>query len=204
MKIIVFGATGKTGLELVSQALDSGHDVTAFVRTPSKLTLQHERLHTIQGDALDIDAVEKAISGHEAVASCLGSEGLKPSRVLEQMAGNIVKGMQKHGVSRIVYVASAGIHKEIPGFTGWMSQRILKNVLVDHRNAVNAMIAAKLDYTIARPMQLKDGERKETYRTAEIGVPHSGKEIHRSDVAHFLLEALENDQWIKQTVGLAY
>ncbi|WP_079477470.1 NAD(P)-dependent oxidoreductase [Halobacillus salinus] len=204
MKIIVFGATGQTGSEFVSQALESGHEVTAFVRTPSKLALQHEHLHIVQGDALKEEDVAAALEGQEAVASCLGSESLKETTALSTMTGNIVRGMQKHGLSRIVYVASAGIHREIPGVIGWMSQRILKNVLEDHRNAVNAMIAADLDFTVARPMQLKNGEHTGEYRTEEIGVPKKGREIHRSDVAHFLLEALEKDQWVKQTIGLAY
>ncbi|TGB01294.1 NAD(P)-dependent oxidoreductase [Halobacillus salinus] len=204
MKIIVFGATGQTGSEFVSQALESGHEVTAFVRTPSKLALQHEHLHIVQGDALKEEDVAATLEGQEAVASCLGSESLKETTALSTMTGNIVRGMQKHGLSRIVYVASAGIHREIPGVIGWMSQRILKNVLEDHRNAVNAMIAADLDFTVARPMQLKNGERTGEYRTEEIGVPKKGREIHRSDVAHFLLEALEKDQWVKQTIGLAY
>jgi putative NADH-flavin reductase len=204
MKIIVFGATGGTGKEVVKQALEAGHHVTAFVRTPSKLTVDHERLKVIQGDALNEQNVDKAIEGHEAVISCLGSEGLKSSDVLEEMMQNIVPAMQKHGLSRILYVASAGIYKEIPGFLGWMSQRILKNVLEDHRRAVNTILAADLDYTIARPMRLDDGDRTMQYRATEGVVPKNGKRITRSDVAHFLLTSLEEENWKKETVGLAY
>ncbi|RWZ54757.1 NAD(P)-dependent oxidoreductase [Halobacillus fulvus] len=204
MNIIVFGATGKTGTPFVKQALDHGHRVTAFVRSPEKLVLKHENLQVFRGDALKEDHVVKAIEGHDVVVSCLGSEGLKPSRVLEYMAENIVTGMQKHGLSRIAYVASAGLYNEIPGFLGWMSQRILKNVLEDHRRAVNTIIAANLDYTIARPLRLEDGLLTEEYRMTPAGVPDSGSRISRNDVAHFLLRSIEEDEWIKETVGLAY
>ncbi|MBA2174718.1 SDR family oxidoreductase [Halobacillus locisalis] len=204
MKMIVFGATGGTGHAFVEQAMANGHEVTAFVRNPSKLAIQHDRLHMIEGDALNEEDVVQAIEGHESVVSCLGSENLKKSDVLEQMTGNIVRGMQKHGLKRIVYVASAGIQKEIPGFLGWMSQRILKNVLKDHRNAVNAIVAAELDYTVARPLRLLDGDVTGEYRQTDVGVPENGKQINRSDVAHFLLTSLEENRWVRETVGLAY
>ncbi len=204
MKMIVFGATGGTGHAFVEQALAKGHEVTAFVRTPSKLTVQHDRLHMIVGDTLNEEDVVQAIEGHESVVSCLGSENLKKSDVLEQMTGNIIRGMQKHGLKRIVYVASAGIQKEIPGLLGWMSQRILKNVLEDHRNAVNAIVAADLNYTVARPLRLLDGEVTGEYRQTEVGVPEGGKQINRSDVAHFLLTSLEENLSVRETVGLAY
>ncbi|ARI75506.1 NAD(P)-dependent oxidoreductase [Halobacillus mangrovi] len=203
MKIIVFGATGGTGKEFVKQALGAGHYVTAFVRTPSKLQVDHERLTIIQGDALNKIDVDRAVEGHETVVSCLGAEGLKPSTVLEEMAQNIVLAMQKHGLRRILYVASAGIYKEIPGFLGWMSQRLLKNVLEDHRRAVNTIMAADLNYTIARPMRLDDGALTKEYRSTEGIVPENGKRINRSDVAHFLLTALEEEKWMRETVGLA-
>ncbi|QAS52847.1 NAD(P)-dependent oxidoreductase [Halobacillus litoralis] len=203
MNIIVFGATGATGIEFVTQALQSGHSVTAFARTPEKLGILHNNLAVIQGDALHEDEVVAAIEGHKVVVSCLGTEGLKPSTVFEEMTDNILSGMQKHGLKRILYVASAGIYNEIPGVLGWMSQRILKNVLADHRKAVNLILAANMEYTIARPMRLNDGHLKGQYRMSE-GLPNGGKEINRKDVAHFLLASLQNESRIKKTVGLAY
>ncbi|WP_411747083.1 NAD(P)-dependent oxidoreductase, partial [Psychrobacillus psychrotolerans] len=73
MNIIVFGANGGVGKHFTKLALDKGHEVTAFVRSPSKLELVHERLTIIQGDAFDKAAVKEAIAGKEAVISCLGS-----------------------------------------------------------------------------------------------------------------------------------
>lgn len=70
MKIIVFGATGGVGKYVVKQALEKGMEVTAFVRTPSKLDLEHEQLHIVQGDAFNKEEVAAAIVGHDAVVSC--------------------------------------------------------------------------------------------------------------------------------------
>ena len=73
MKLAIFGATGGTGRELVTQALAQGHEVTAFARTPTKLALHHERLRVVEGNVLDYAAVEQAVIGQDAVLCALGS-----------------------------------------------------------------------------------------------------------------------------------
>ena len=99
MKIIVFGATGNTGREIVSQALAQGHSVTAFARHPEVLEgIAH--LRAVQGDALDPVAVAEAIGGHRAVLSALGARDLKKTRLLAQALPNILDGMRYH-VSRV-------------------------------------------------------------------------------------------------------
>ncbi|WP_027955842.1 NAD(P)-dependent oxidoreductase [Halobacillus kuroshimensis] len=202
MKIVVFGSTGGTGKAFVEQALESGHDVTAFLRNPHKLGINHERLNRVQGDARNEEDVCQAVLGQEAIVSCLGSESLKDRSTLTIMTENILTASAQHNIKRLLYVASAGLYNEIPGLTGWMSRMILKNVLHDHRRAVNAIIAADMDYTIARPMRLLDGPVTGNYRTSET-VPQDGRSISRGDVAHFLLHALEEDTYVKETTGLA-
>lgn len=95
MKLIIFGATGQTGQELVKQAIDHGHEVTAFVRSPEKLTLRDERLHVVKGDVLDQEAVTAAIAGQEAVLTALGTESLAYSGFLERSLVRIVTAMKK-------------------------------------------------------------------------------------------------------------
>ncbi|MYL20723.1 NAD(P)H-binding protein [Halobacillus litoralis] len=202
MKVVVFGSTGGTGRAFVEQALESGHEVTAFLRDPEKLRINHERLNSVQGDARNEADVRRAVLGQEAVVSCLGSESLKDRSTLTVMTENMVTAAAHHGVTRLLYVASAGLYNEIPGWTGWMSRMVLRNVLHDHRQAVNAVIAAGMDYTIARPMRLLDGPVTGNYRTAET-VPEGGRSISRGDVAHFLLHALEEGTYVKETTGLA-
>lgn len=154
MKLIVFGATGGTGKEVVEQALAKGLEVTAFVRNPSKLNHDHPLLTIVEGDALHDKDVEEALTGHDAVISCLGSDGLKQTTILTDMTKKILMGMNSHHIERIAYVASAGIHKEIPGIQGKLAQFILRNVLKDHGNAVEELKKHNVRYTIARPMQL--------------------------------------------------
>lgn len=85
------------------------------MRTQSKLEVQDEKLHIIQGDAFHKNDVVNAIAGHDVVISCLNtSKGLEKSTELEEMTKNIVDGMKKHNVKRIIYTASSGIDNEIP------------------------------------------------------------------------------------------
>lgn len=204
MKIIVFGATGGVGKSVVKQALEKGFEVTAFVRTPSKVELKHEQLHIIQGDAFNKEEVAAAIAGHDVVVSCLGSsQGMKKSTELEQMTKNIVDGMRENKVNRIIYTASAGINNEIPGITGKMVMKMLKNALIDHRNAVDYIEANGLNFTIVRPMGLTNDPLTGEYREAKIGVPEKAKSIPRADVAHFIVKALSDKQYENASISIA-
>ncbi len=204
MKIIVFGATGGVGRLVVKQALEEGFDVTAFVRTPDKLKATGDRLTIVQGDAFHVEQVAAAIAGHDAVVSCLGSnQGMKKSDDLRTMAKNIVAGMQQHGVKRIVYTASAGINDELPGIGGKVMMGVLKQVLIDHRAAVDAIEEAGVDYTIVRPMGLTNDSFSGKYREAETGVPGKSRTIPRADVAHFILKALGDATYENKSIGIA-
>lgn len=204
MKIIVFGATGGVGQHVVKQALDKGMEVTAFVRNPSKLALTHKKLHIVQGDAFNQQEVTAAVAGHDAVVSCLGSnQGMKKSNELEEMTKHIVAGMKEHGVTRIVYTASAGVHKELPGVSGKMIMQMLKNPLADHRKVVDSIQTHGLTYTIVRPLSLTNDAFTGTYRETVDGVPDKSRTIPRADVAHFIVKALSDERYENTSVGIA-
>jgi putative NADH-flavin reductase len=203
MKIMIFGASGATGLELVKQSLDAGYHVTAFVRSAPKLTVSHPNLSVVVGDALRREDVSNATAGHDAVVSCLGAKGLGPTTVLSEMAANIVEGMKRNQTSRIIYLASAGIYKEIPGIMGFIAHRVMRNVFADHKKAADIIVDSHLKWTIVRPMVLTHNPAKGTYRTAFEGVPNRGRKIARADVAHFLLAAITDDDFVRKSVAIA-
>lgn len=204
MKIIVFGATGGIGQFVVSQGLEDGFEVTAFVRTPTKLEVSHENLHIVQGDAFNQAEVSASIADHDAVVSCLGSsKGMKKSTELQEMAKNIVIGMQEHNVKRIVYTASAGIHKELTGLSGKLVMGMLKNPLIDHRAAFDYIEAQGLNYTILRPMSLSNLPFTGEYRESTTSVPEKSRSIPRADVAHFILKALVDTKYDYMSIGIA-
>lgn len=204
MKIIVFGATGGVGQSVVKQALENGFEVTAFVRTPTKLEVTHENLNIVKGNAFNQAEVAAAIAGHDAVVSCLGSsQGMKKSTELQEMAKNIVSGMQEHDVKRIVYTASAGIHQELSGVSGKLIMRMLKNTLTDHRAATDYIEAHGLNYTIVRPMGLTNRPLSGKYRESTTSLPKSSRSIPRADVAHFILKALSDAKYENTSIGVS-
>ena len=109
MKIAVFGATGRTGFELLRQALDKGHEVTAIVRRPEAITLAHPGLRVTPGDVLKPDSFAPALQEQDAVLSVVGVVGLKPMTFHRQSARNLVDQMEKAGVQRLVCVTSVGV-----------------------------------------------------------------------------------------------
>lgn len=202
MKIIVFGATGRVGQLFVQQAIEKGYKVTAFVRTPEKMTIQG--VHIIQGDAFDKEKVAEAIVGHDIVVSCLGStKGPNKDTSIQRMVSNIVDGMEAANVKRIIYCASAGVFGEIPGIAGKMMMKLLEKPLKDHRAAIDSIMSKGLIYTIARPMGLKDKELELDYVETFEGVPSTSNSIPRASVAHFMLKAIEDKKYENTSVGLA-
>lgn len=109
MRLVVFGASGGTGRELVRQALERGHHVRAFVRTPAKLGLEHERLEVVQGDVQDPAAVARAVAGVDAVLSALGPTSNKPDAQVTRGTENIISAMERQGVRRLVVTGGAGV-----------------------------------------------------------------------------------------------
>ncbi|WP_370456150.1 NAD(P)-dependent oxidoreductase [Planomicrobium sp. YIM 101495] len=145
-----------------------------------------------------------AIAGQDAVVSCLGSnKGMKKSTELQEMTKNIIAGMEAHGMKRIVYTASAGIHQELTGVSGKLMMTMLKNALVDHGAAVEQIRSHGLNYTITRPMGLTNGEFTGKYRETAEGVPEKSMSIPRADVAHFIVKALDDPRYENRSIGLA-
>src|SRR5262245_3774219 len=99
MKIVIFGASGKTGHHLVTQALDQGHLVTAFVRDPGKLTIQNDQLRVVQGNVSNEQKVTEAIKGQQAVFSALGADSpFKYDPIVVEGMKNIINSMKTEKV----------------------------------------------------------------------------------------------------------
>src|SRR4030095_16359266 len=110
MNILIYGASGATGHELVKQALEQGHNVTAFVRNPSKLKITHNNLKIIQGDVINYQLVEDAVKGQDAVLCALGaSSPFKYDKSIVDGASNIIKAMETNNVSRFIYMSFVGV-----------------------------------------------------------------------------------------------
>jgi putative NADH-flavin reductase len=209
MKIVVFGASRGVGLEVVKQALEAGHTVTAFVRSPEKFTLKDANLTVFKGDSMDAESVEKAIAGQDAVISALGPTRPPVPHMMETSAKNIVAGMQKHGVRRLVSTTGAGVRqpedqpKFIDHFIGFLLNLLAKDVVLDSAANVKVIQASDLDWTVVRFPRLVDGERKGRYQVGYVS-KSSGTQLSRADGADFVLKELTEMKWLKKLPVVSY
>ena len=203
MKIVIFGASRGIGLKVAEQALQQGHQVTAFVRTPSAFTLQHPKLNIFQGDSMDAVAVERAVAGQDAVVSALGPTRPPVPGMMETSAKNIVAAMKKHGVRRLVSTTGAGVRqpedkpKLADHLIGFLLNLLAKSVVLDSAANVRVIQASDLDWTVVRFPRLKDGEHTRKYRVGFVS-KESGTQLSRADGADFVLKELVERKWLKK------
>jgi putative NADH-flavin reductase len=203
-RILVLGATGNTGKEVVELALARGHRVTAFVRSPHKMTRTHERLSVTQGELTSAAALARALPGHDAVISALGPptrEAFRPSRLLAECAGTTVAAMTQAGVRRLAIVSAAPLFPEKGlkfRFFRWFLQHHLRDL-----EAMEAVVrATDFEWTIARPPRLVKSEDR-TYDSAENALPARGRSMSFGAVATFLVDCIEQHRHLRTVVGLA-
>lgn len=200
MKLFVIGATGRTGMEIVQQALARGHSVTAFVRSPESITLKDGQLVIQKGNPTDEDQLFAVLENHEAVLSALGPrEPFRSSSLLHDSALATTRAMGRSGVKRLV-VLSAAAH--FPGIPNRIVSFILRNHMRDSLAMEKIVQTGSLDWTIARPPQLTEGKYV-TYRSREDAAPAMAFSVARSAVAAFMIDAVEQKKHIRKIVGLA-
>jgi putative NADH-flavin reductase len=200
MKLFVIGATGRTGREIVEQALARGHHVTAFVRSPESIALKNEKLTVLKGNATDENQLFDAIQNHDAVLSALGPrKPFKPSSLLHDSALATTRAMNRSGVKRLV-VLSAAAH--FPGLPNRIVSFILRNHIRDSLRMEEIVRTSGLDWTIARPPRLTE-EDYATYRSREDAAPKMGFSLSRIAVGAFMLDAIEEQKHFRKIVGIA-
>jgi len=200
MKLFVMGATGRTGQEVVQQAIARGHYVTAFVRSPESITLRNERLTVLKGNAMDENELSEAMQNHDAVISTLGPrEVFRPGTLLHDSALATTRAMNRSGVKRLV-VLSAAAH--FPGIPNRIASFVMRNHMRDSLSMEAIVQANGLDWTIARPPRLTQ-EDSFTYRSREGAAPRMGFTLSRKAVAAFMLDAIEQKKHVHKIVGIA-
>jgi len=209
VKVVVFGATGETGRLLSERTLRAGHTVTAFVRDPTRMPIVHERLRVVRGDVLDPPSVDRAIPGHDAVLSALGSTARTPAPVLSDGVRHILDGMERSRVRRIVVLSVAGALGESAGFAiGNAGLRVfrmwLPEVYHEHRKMLYELRRRELEWIAVRAVLLTNGAAKGRYRVAVEGIPRWGFRISRADVADFMIRQLTTDEFVRKMPATAY
>ena len=210
MKILIIGATGGTGKQLVQQALERGHSVSVLIRNPAKLKINHTDLQVFKGNILSPESVSKACQGQDAVISALGHKRFViPSTILSRGTQNIVRAMQENDVRRFICITALGIgdsrYRLGLYYTLFVHPFILFFYFRDKEKQERLIQGSDLDYTLVRPGQLTNGRRKERYKHGKgLGHYMLTKMISRADVAHFILDELEQRRYINKVAEITY
>jgi putative NADH-flavin reductase len=201
MQLTLIGATGRTGVHVVTQALERGHQVTALVRSETKaadLLPEVAGLSLHVGDVLDADAVEAAVAGADAVIDVSGPVKGAPSDLRRRGVRHVLDAMTAHDVRRLVFLTGAGVRVDgdEPGVADRVIVGIMKlvqgEVLADGQAAVDAIRASSIDWTVVRGPRLTDDAGRGTYRIASNVGGDSSTKVSRADLASAILAVVDD------------
>jgi putative NADH-flavin reductase len=204
-RIAVFGASGRTGRPLVTEALDRGYEVVAFVRDPASLDVVHDRLRVVVGDAYTGENVEAAVApdgeGVDAVVSVLGQSGGTPDDLLTVAGRNVMAAMDDHDVDRYVTLVGAAVrtNQDDVGLGGRAMNALMRvvarDVLTDATEHTKEVVASDRRWTVVRPPRLTDGPATGDYEAGSLALGPRAS-IARADLATFLLDCVADDAYV--------
>ena len=211
MKVIIFGATGPTGREIVSRALEKGHDVTAFARNPKGLGIEEEEGFRIAtGDVLQPKTVDRAMVGQQAVLCAIGPRartgtGETPTNVVSVATRHIIEAMEQTGTKRLVTLSSVGVgdsrgKRQAGFFFGFFQEAILiplflKAQFRDKELQEEIVRESSVEWVIVRPTSLVNRPAGGKYKVAKSGEVVPGR-ISRADVAAFMVDQLTSNEHV--------
>jgi putative NADH-flavin reductase len=204
MKLTIFGATGGIGAEVVKQALERGHFVTAFVRNPASLANMGNTLTLATGDIHDLSSVEKAVQEQDVVICALGARDLKKTMIRTEGTVNIIRAMKKHNIMRLFVISAMGVGdswNSLSLLNKFFFAILLKSTREDHETQEDAVKASGLDWTIIRPSGLVDTPRTGIYNVGE-NIRAKTSQISRADVADLILNDLEKQALVHKAVTI--
>ena len=205
INVVVLGAAGRTGRLVVTEALHSGHQVTAAVRDPASVPAA-QGLRVEHADVRDADSLRAVVKGHDAVVSAIGAPGRKADDLYSDGARAIVSAMRATGLKRLLAITSVGVRHDDPHHAWWyraLIRPIGADLYADMARMEHIVRGSDLDWTFVRPTYLQDREPTGDYRATDNSTPKGGRRITRTDVARFIVEELDAHRWSRQAPSLA-
>jgi putative NADH-flavin reductase len=207
MKLVVLGSTGGIGAQVVEQALEAGHTVTAVARRSSAIELRHAHLEIVGGDVLEPQTIRDAIAGKEAVVSAIGVHDRAPTRLYSEGVANIIRIMQSAHVQRLICVSASGLEPG-PLWQRLIAKPILwavfKEMYSDLVRMETVVERSQLNWTILRPPRLTNGPRTGQYQVGLNQHLSPGLVISRSDLAGYIVSHLTDPATYCARVEVAY
>jgi putative NADH-flavin reductase len=207
MKVVILGATGGTGRELVRQAIGRGHSVTAFVRSPERLNSFAGAITVKKGNLLSSPELEQIVKGHDAVLCTFGPRvpiAKAEENLLRDFAAALTPALARAGVKRVIVESAAFLFKDAilpPAYL--LGKLLFPSVVADAGRMEEIVRQSQLDWTLIRPPRLTDGPHSGKYRIRVGHLPRFGLSISRANVADYFLRTLEDETSIRKIVGIS-
>ena len=206
MKVLVIGAAGKTGKLIVERAVAAGHQITAFVHDPASFHSESADVRVVAGDAGDSARLKEAMAGQEAVIDAVGGKTPFIDSGLEQsVAKSVLAAMQENGVRRLLVISATGVGESKEQATFFYEHLLMPTFLrgaMKDKAAMEAEVKQSgVDFVLARPPALSDDPPTGKVRVIEGDA--KAHRITRGDLAQFLVDQLQSDQYLGQAVTVA-
>lgn len=216
MKILILGASRGTGLLAVQQALAKGYDVTAIARNVAAIeqeckppTAYTGKFRIVRGDVLEPSSFEREMEDTDVVISSIGVTNTRPTVLYSEGIANIISAMYSHKVSRLICISGVGV-EVTPGMsfmlkllTRYVVQPFLKNNFTDLLRMEDTVKQSKLNWTVVRAPRLRDGAVTGQYRFASNNYLRNPLILRRADLAHFIVNNMDNQQIYRSSVEVA-
>ena len=212
MKILILGGTGRTGIQLIEEGLRRGHQINALVRYPEKLKSESSNLQVTKGTPSNIDDLRKAINGAEVVFNTLNistssnwpwAKLRTPKDFISSSIRNMINLMHEERIKRIIVMSAHGAGDSITEVPGWfkllISYSTMRYAYKEHGEQETLLKQSDLDWTAIRPMSLSNSQKAKEVMVSFGGVPKPKRSISRRNVAKFMLDIAENNEYIGQT-----
>ncbi|WP_336518538.1 SDR family oxidoreductase [Pollutibacter soli] len=203
MKVLILGATGGTGQQLVTQALQQNHEVTALARHPSRLKHHHEGLTIVHGDVLDKDILAKSLEGKDAVLSALGvGKSLKSGNLISDAVSILIPAMNEKHVRRLIFLSAFGVgetFKQADFIQRIIYKLFLKNIYADKSKGDDLIRHSPLDWILVYPVLMTDAPGTGKYKAGEKMEMKGIPKVPRADVAEFMVQQLNENTYLRKS-----
>jgi putative NADH-flavin reductase len=206
VRVAIVAASGMTGTQLIEQALEAGHTVIGLARSPEKIAFDDPRVEKRKADAFDPQSIIDGLEGADAVITSVGKRDLFDKRYnLSTMAHEgVIAGMRKHNIHRLLVISSTGAARiKRDGIQRNIYLFLRRKYYRDMYEMEQQVMSSGLDVTVLRAPYLVDGPCTGEYRYIEDETYPVGINITRANLAHFLVNELENNKWVNRVVAIA-
>ena len=203
MRLFILGATGAIGQQLLRIGLERGHELTAYVRSPHKISQTSGRLAVVQGDLFSVGAMARSLAEHDAVLSAFGPATVLPTTLRGEFGRTLASALREGGVRRVQLVSAAFLFRKVGMLGALLKPTLFRFMAPDMAAMEREIMKEDLEWTVLRPPRLTDGPPTRSYRVADGELPATGSVISRADVADFMINEAEAPAHVRQIVGLA-